>query len=230
MRPDSKEMVTDVVPRRSGDRVTMHNVRLVMIVLYAYDIWDKIGRLAADKSLLNEDIWYDIDAKTPPGEFDAAAIRRMFQALLAERFQFQAHWETRDLQGFDLVIAKGGPKIKPSDPNRRIVIDGNVFPSGTGQLYRDRAGDGHLVGKASSLDKLVTQLSGRMQAPVRDRTGLSGLFDYDVRFELNSMKADPDTAPLVTTAIQDELWLRLEKAKIQAEVLVVDRFGKLTPN
>ncbi len=55
-------------------------------------------------------------------------------------------------------------------------------------------------------------------SPVRDRTGLTGIFDYDVIFALNDVQADANSAPTVTTAIQEELGLKLEKSK----VLVVD--------
>jgi len=69
-------------------------------------------------------------------------------------------------------------------------------------------------------------LTGRMNAPVRDRTGLTGAFDYNVAF---SSGVDASDAPVLTTAIR-ELGLNLEKSQGQFEVLVIDRLEKPSAN
>jgi uncharacterized protein (TIGR03435 family) len=38
------------------------------------------------------------------------------RSLLAERFGLKFHMETRELPGFELLVARGGPKLKPSAP------------------------------------------------------------------------------------------------------------------
>ena len=38
----------------------------------------------------------------------------MLQALLEERFQLKFHREDRETQGFSLLVAKGGSKLKPA--------------------------------------------------------------------------------------------------------------------
>ncbi len=61
---------------------------------------------------------YDIDAKVA-GE-DVAAYGKlsrddryqMLQTLLAERFHLKAHIEKREMPVYELVVAKGGPKLK----------------------------------------------------------------------------------------------------------------------
>ncbi len=72
------------------------------------------------------------------------------------------------------------------------------------------------------MEQLVYSLTGRVRAPVRDRTGLVGTFDYDVIFALNDLQTDANSPPMVTTAIQEELGLKLEKSKIPVKALAVD--------
>ena len=47
----------------------------------------------------------------------SAQMRLMMQAMLADRFQLKLTRVNRELAVYDLVVAKGGPKIKETDPN-----------------------------------------------------------------------------------------------------------------
>jgi uncharacterized protein (TIGR03435 family) len=38
-------------------------------------------------------------------------MQHMFQALLEDRFKLKTHWETRQGDVYNLVLAKGGPKL-----------------------------------------------------------------------------------------------------------------------
>jgi uncharacterized protein (TIGR03435 family) len=57
---------------------------------------------------------YAIEAKAagtiPPGEMNL-----MLQSMLEDRFQLKAHKETRDLPVYELVVARGGSKMKLSE-------------------------------------------------------------------------------------------------------------------
>jgi uncharacterized protein (TIGR03435 family) len=222
-------MVSDNAPRVSGDHVRFHNVPLGMFVIYAYQIDNAIYQLVRKGAVMDSDTCFDIDA-IAPGTPSDADLRLMFQTLLEDRFKLQAHWENREVAGFDLVIAKGGSKMKASVPENKIILDGNTFPPGTTQMYIDRSGIAHLIGKGSTVEQLVYQLTGRTQTAVRDRTGLTGTFDYNVAFALNSMKADVNSAPMLVTAIQESLGLKLEKSLVPTRVLVIDHAEAPTPN
>lgn len=221
-------MVTDPAPRRSGDRVWMHNASLGMFVDYAYSVGNSVYQIAG-KDLLDPDTDYDIDA-IAPGAVSDADLRLMFQTLLEDRFKLKVHWETRELAGYDLVIARGGSKMKPTSPDNKITVDGHLFPTGTSQLYIAADRVAHLIGKGSPMEKLIYQLTGRVRTPIRDRTGLTGTFDYNVTFVQNPTQADANSAPMIATAIQEDLGLKLEKAKIPVEVLVIDHVEKPTAN
>jgi uncharacterized protein (TIGR03435 family) len=59
---------------------------------------------------------------------------------------------------------------------------------------------------------------------VFDKTGLSGAFDFSMEYA----RDDRDSAdqPSVFTAVQEQLGLKLEKAKGPVEILVIDRAEK----
>jgi uncharacterized protein (TIGR03435 family) len=227
VRINTTGMVSDRVPRRSGDRIMMHNMPLSMFVIYAYDVQNPVYQIADTDPL--GDTAFDIDA-IAPGAVGDADLRLMFQTLLEDRFQLKVHWETRELAGYDLVVAKGGSRVRPTSPDNKIAVDGNLFPSGTSTVFLARDRVAHLIGKGASMDQLVYALTGRVRAPVRDRTGLTGTFDYDVIFELNDLHVDVNSAPMVTTAIQEELGLKLERSKVPVKVLLIDRAEKPTAN
>src|SRR5271170_2469705 len=56
---------------------------------------------------------YQVDATMPAGA-TKAQFELMMQSLLAERFHLEIHREARNFPGYDLVVAKDGPKLKES--------------------------------------------------------------------------------------------------------------------
>jgi hypothetical protein len=80
----------DAVPRRSGNRVVMHNSRINMIVSYAYSITNPPWQLACMLNLPGSDdaSWFDIEAIAPAGS-DDAQVQLMFQTLLEDRFHLK---------------------------------------------------------------------------------------------------------------------------------------------
>jgi hypothetical protein len=83
-----------------------------------------------------ESTMFDIDAKSDPPidarlhdlPSDQARHQKqlMVQTMLADRFQFTAHQETRQLPGYVLVVAKGGPKFEPSEINGTTIDSGQM--------------------------------------------------------------------------------------------------------
>ena len=56
----------------------------------------------------------------------------MKQSLLADRFKLKSHFETREMPAYDLVIAKGGPKLKENpEPGKAMVAVGASMIRGT---------------------------------------------------------------------------------------------------
>lgn len=215
--------LTDYVPRRSGDRITMHNSQLASILAWAYRLTNIDYQLVGSRWEKNLYDSYDIEARAPgsPGDDD---LRRMFQTLLENRFHLTVHRETRELSAYDLVVARGGAKLKPA-PSRRVK---SSIGYGGSSSWVELTGNGglRLIGRGASMEELAVVLTGKTGAPVQDRTGLTGAFDYSVAFSSGIEVSD---APVLTTAIR-ELGLNLKKTRGEFEVLVIDHLEKPSGN
>jgi len=156
---------------------------------------------------------YDVVAKIPP---DASKEQRMLmlQTLLAERFKLSVHRETKELPIYTLVIGKGGPKF------RAVEDDGSAPEIG--------GGDGHQI-KAHhiSMKSLAATLQGSIGETVVDGTGLTGLYDVNLDFNVDESKADE--SPTVFEAVQ-RIGLKLEARKGPVEVVVIDHVEKPSAN
>lgn len=83
------------------------------------------------------------------------------------------------------------------------------------------------------MDLLASELAEVAGRPVVNRTGLRGEFDFDLSYapDLNAVPApEAATAPGLTTALQEQLGLRLEASRGPVEVLVIDRALMPTEN
>jgi uncharacterized protein (TIGR03435 family) len=76
-------------------------------------------------------------------------------------------------------------------------------------------------------------LTGQTQRVVIDRTGLAGAWDFELTYAPPDVAAavstDSDTPSLVT-ALVEQLGLKLDATRGPAEVLVVDRIERPTPD
>lgn len=178
---------------------------------------------------------YSIRAKPPAGT-PPAAMSVMIRNLLADRFQLATHLETREQPIFHLVMARSDRRL---GPDLKRSPECQSPPCGSG-----RTAPGLLVGSARRMAQLVAALSDLSGRPVIDKTGLTELYDYTLKFTYEGRMpglmgplgvpagtpapaADPD-APSLSAALQEQLGLKLETARGPVEVVVVDRFEKPT--
>ena len=186
----------------------MRNVPLRMALEFAYDLkpYQVVG-----PDWINNEERYDIIARAP-GPAPNDQMRQMLQALLTERFQIKLHREKKELPVYVLLRGKGALKLKPGDPN--------ATPTQVGSPTQ-------IVFKNQPISRLTGMLTARMDRPVIDMTGISGVYDYTVEtggLGFNGQPpADPTAGPSIFTAIQDNLGLRLESQRAPVDVLVVDQ-------
>jgi uncharacterized protein (TIGR03435 family) len=222
IKPDNIMQTSfDIAPRRSGNRVTMHNTQLAMVIAFAYRIANPSWQVTGNVQLPDGWNFYDIEAIVG-GDVRDDQLPRMFQTLLEDRFKLKVHRETREMTAYDLVVAKGGPKLKPAGPDGEITLDGQPIEPGNSLSAYGADGGTHLLGKSASMERLVYALSGRLHAPVLDRTGLTGPFDYNIVFSREDSPSDTGGPPALNTALQEEMGIRLEKTKSPVEIIVVD--------
>jgi uncharacterized protein (TIGR03435 family) len=143
-------------------------------------------------------------------------VRLMEQSLLADRFHLKLHFETRDMSTYELVIARGGPKLTPAAPSDVSMLAN----------FEDEKGSG-LRGTAVTLDRLIHSplfLGGHEAV---NKTGLTGAYNFSLN--LGPPNADGDSTSLFT-AIQEQLGLRLISAKSTVEIIVIDSVERPSEN
>jgi uncharacterized protein (TIGR03435 family) len=111
--PDAESVSSGGGPgtRKSGfwtcQNMTLHN-----IVWIAYN--SRHEQLVAPDWM--RDVRFNITAKVPEGATTRDQLYPMLQYMLAERFALKVHREQREVQGYELAVAKNGPKFKESGP------------------------------------------------------------------------------------------------------------------
>jgi uncharacterized protein (TIGR03435 family) len=104
-----------------------------MLIQFAYDILS--AEMAGGSDWLGSER-FNIEANLSSGlaavagEERTRQIRLMTQSLLADRFRLRIHLETRRQPVYELVVAKGGSKLKAADPMKPGPIgvrDGQIF-------------------------------------------------------------------------------------------------------
>jgi uncharacterized protein (TIGR03435 family) len=203
----------------SGRRVEIQGTALALIAA-AYD--------AQPYQIQNAPAWADsaIYAVTAEigGDSDAAQgdLRLMMQSLLAERFQLALHRETRQVNVYYLMPAKGKTGLKQADESEPF----------TWKLYRGEADTLRSKATHESIADFVQLVGVSADRPVINRTGITGYIDYDILINMNGQDPrDPDSINrAILDAVKDQLALKLQPAKDGIEFLVVDRIVKPSEN
>jgi len=138
---------------------------------------------------------YTIDAKAPSAAGQEMMRGPMLQALLEDRFHLKMHRESRDVPVWAMVVAKGGPKLKPFVEGSCVPFDPSkmtfpptprVIPPGqkSCRFFMEPAGQNILANvEGARIGDFCTQFLGIvLDRPVIDRTGLTGLFTFKVEF------------------------------------------------
>jgi uncharacterized protein (TIGR03435 family) len=154
--------------------------------------------------------------------------RNAIRVLLAERLGLKTHMETRSSAIFNLVVVKGGAKLQPMP----LPPDGEapaVPPPADVQAHGSQHGL-EFVGTNAPMRAISGALSSMVEAPVVDKTGLTGTYRYTLQFGREWSAHDPDSWPDIYTALQEQLGLKLEAVRESVPNLVVDHINKPTEN
>jgi uncharacterized protein (TIGR03435 family) len=190
------------------------------------------------------DVRFHITAKLPSGA-TREQFREMQQNLLIDRFGLKFHRERKEVQGYELVVAKNGPKFrekaagpaKPTTPGddrspiqtrASMGADGfPVLPPGMSTaVMQNRA---RAAWNGLTMDSIARMLAGYAGKPVVDGTGLHARYDislYWVTAPPTDEASAGHAAPDLFTALQQQLGLKLEPKKLIIDMLVVDHAEK----
>ena len=192
----------------------MQDVTVNTCIKWAYGVQD---RQISGPGWMDDDHW-DIMAKAD-GPANETQMKLMMRTLLADRFKLGFHRQEKELKAFALTVAKGGAKLKEAEGEGKSVMQNSA--NGT-------------VAKSTTMKEFGDMLSGPLQTPVVDKTGLAGRYDFAIDFtnylpeDMKTMR--PDATTVIMSALQGELGLKLEPQKEMVEVMVVDRVEKPSEN
>jgi len=220
--PDAHGM--GISPR--GSRVQIKNATLKFLIQVGWNLQD--FSISGGPSWLDARRW---DIEAAPGS-EMARIRPMIQNMLADRFGLVVHREAREGRVYDLVASKPG-RLKEAGPGQ------SQFTAGLASMTARGMGMGQLAETLSSLLRL----------PVIDKTGLTGIYDFDLAWtpdETEALPAKPDVDPFERQAalaaaadnsrcslyaeLQDKLGLKLQSGKGPVSGIVVDSAHLPTEN
>jgi uncharacterized protein (TIGR03435 family) len=251
-------MIALMMPQPGG-RFTATNTPLRMLIMAGFELQQEAQLVGGPPALMAAK--YDITARSAGTETIGKELPQLLRSLLADRFKLKTHTETRELPVYDLVLARGdgrlGPELKPSKsdcskPDEVLAQQGAALakgdvssfvgkpqpcsvstdPSG-GPLNLMMRGDGQ---EMKQIVEILTQFTGR---PVRDKTGLTGRYDFAMKLDLQMVLGlaqklganipagaaanipQSDGSSLMTT-LTEQLGLKLDSTRDNASVVIID--------
>jgi uncharacterized protein (TIGR03435 family) len=205
------------------------NTSVADLISFAYGVHAR--QITAGPEWIESDK-YDVTGQPEAqGQPNERQLRALVRSLLADRFKLEIQQGTRELPVYALTVVPGGSKLSRNDTN----------PNGLPSLFLKG------LGVLPALNASMADFAGLMQAavldrPVVDKTGLSGRFDFTLRWTPDDSQFrglgvrvpapvdDPNAPPGLFTAIQEQLGLRLDSTTAPVEVLVIGRVERPTDN
>jgi uncharacterized protein (TIGR03435 family) len=230
-----------------GGRLRIQNMPLYMIVAGAYNLPFQSQRLSGGPEWIRGDR-FDIDATAEAGAIPAGAIpderdekmRAMLRTLLAERFHLKMRREIKDQPVYAIVVAKGGPKLKPAgieenqcETTAAKDIDCHNFHGGRGR---------GLHAKAANMKDLALFVSNWTDRPLVDKTGLAGMYQFETRGWANITPGPAPAAGAVAEDGQDaaslptvftlfaDMGLKLDSQHAPVEMFIIESVERPTGN
>jgi uncharacterized protein (TIGR03435 family) len=205
-----------------ADDVRAVNAPIGMVLVFAYGLSRYDWPLGLSGWAERET--FDIAAKA--GRRATMDERRaMMRALLADRFGLKAHLEERQLDVLALVRTKPGTPLPRS-------LEAVICPTQASQNFppcTTRAGAGELITTGLTMTMLADRLRVLLGKRVIDQTALVGPYKFSLKYATPDSSGAIDGAD-VTTALTEQLGLKLVPRKAAVSVLVVDRIHPPTPD
>jgi uncharacterized protein (TIGR03435 family) len=214
-------------PDCSGDRFIVAGLHFNYVLQWAYDVRGVTAGTAFLQRvpLPMRQTTYDMQAKADRPFTSESQCRLMVQALLTDRFKLAFHYEQRDVELFDLVVASGGAKLRQALPTDQGTDINFVINGFTHKEAPIEDADTRAHTKGVTMQELAQWLP--TPEPVADKTGLGGRYKIDLRISTSLGAGLRDTAqdaaedPPLDAALA-KLGLRLEKRKASVKVPVLD--------
>lgn len=183
---------------------------------------------------------YEIDARAE-ATASFLEMRPMLQSLLEDRFKLVVRRATRELPVYELVAAGGGLKISPTPDGSCVPISQakpftalNICGGVRRQIVSRSPRKDVIEAVAVPMARLIDLLSTEVDRPLIDRTGFTSLFNFRLEFASgisdNGVPGLDTSGPLIFSAVEEQLGLRLRSARATLDTLIIDNVERPSPN
>jgi uncharacterized protein (TIGR03435 family) len=220
IKPSQPNDPTDGFHTR-GRHVFIENQTVNKLIAFAYGLHEK--QIAGGPAWLGTDR-FDIDgvpdAEGTPG---LKQEQGMVKKLLAERFRLTFHREMKELSVYAITVGKGEPKLAKSVGELIGMPSQDADQHGT---------ELDMKFKNMSMADFGFCMQFFLDRPIVDQTGLAGKYDFNLKWSFDETEAssNPNAAPGLFTAVQEQLGLKLEAVKAPADVIVIDHVERPSAN
>jgi uncharacterized protein (TIGR03435 family) len=195
-------------------RLEFRATSLLRLITLAYSV--QAERVAGGPSWLDTDR-FDVVAKAS-GNASAAAMRKMLQGLLAERFELAVRQEEQPLPAYVLTVLRRGTQKESS---------------GTGEPECKRANEENLltltcrnITMESLVERLPMAAPAYFNLPVLDRTGLKGTYDFKLAWVGRAQVASLSDSLSIFSSIEKQLGVKVERQNTPMLVLTVSHVNR----
>jgi uncharacterized protein (TIGR03435 family) len=200
---------------------------VVQLIAFAYDV--KLSRVIGLPASISGS--YEVSAKAaddfPLLSFDEnrKQVRLMVRQMLADRFGLRLHTEFRQETVLKMSVDPGGLRLAES--SAPLPSPTRDRPTNLGMSDRG----GRMIGRKATMKDIALSAGTLLRQEVVDTTGLTGQYDFDIRWTAPSVPNAPPPSPtlgpdgmaLFMTAMKDQFGLRFSKSNEQVQYLIVDR-------
>jgi uncharacterized protein (TIGR03435 family) len=266
--PDPNNPLTQIALMlpQPGGRFTATNTPLRMLIMTAFELKQEAQLVGGPPTLMAAK--YDITARVEnTATIAMKELPQLLRTLLDDRFKLKTHTETRELPVYDLVLARSdgrlGPDMTPSKSECKsdeiAAQQGAALAKGDVASFLGKPGPCMITTDASGgplnllmrgdgqeMKQIIEQLSALTGRTVRDKTGLTGRYDFAMKMDLQMVLAlakrmganipaaaanipQADGSSLMT-ALNEQLGLKLESTRDGVTVVVIDGVEAPTPD
>lgn len=233
MRPVNFEMGVPMstAPSPSGYVSRMSLWQLIMVAYTSEEAanWGNVEVRNSPKWIGD---FYAIRARVSQGDLkawqgqgkDHELLRSALRAVLHDRCSLALHKEPAKRTIFELVVAKRGARLKPADLKAPLPAGVKLSSGGVMTGIGPRGENGWDFHAATMQDLANMMIQVYFEGPVRDRTGLTGRYDFQAR-RIPTPGENHGFAYDVAS-----LGLKLKRGMENRPILVIDHIEKPSPN
>jgi uncharacterized protein (TIGR03435 family) len=224
------------INRSSGSTFNSTNLPMAGVLMRAYGVKNIAGGpewLGAER--------YDVAAKAT-GKPTLDEINAMLRRMFTDRLKLTAHIQAREISVYALEVARANhPGLKPLTLDCDAVRNEREAAQKSNQSPATASNGAPLCGftwagafnsGGMTMPEFVSRLDFVAGRVVIDRTGMTGRYEFTVRFAPpgQGATARSDDAPDFFTAIQEQLGLRLRATRASVDTLVIDHIDRPEEN